>query len=182
MITHTGMDEISSPISGRNAQEGIQGSDQSLLALRHCRDRLTQLEIRRASGELQLRNGITKDAEKYEKTIKNWKKEAIDWKRRFEEIWAVSQCQQRQSDTASDDSPIQMDAGSNLENKNSSAPHATGIDQANLLQDVLDKNKIGWKFGSGRKNSKGPSADEILLERYRVENEILRGELSKLQN
>ena len=174
------MDVISSIVSGDKSEEGGKCDDQCLLELR---DRLTELEISRAWGELQLRNRIAKDAQEYGKTIKSWKKEATDWKNRFESFFSASQCQRKESGTVSADSTILVDAKSDLERSNASTPYSTGIDQANLLQDAMETmNKIGWKIGVGMMKAKEPSADEILLERLRIENEILRGEISNLQS
>jgi hypothetical protein len=42
-------------------------------------DRLSRLEINRAWGEFQLRNGISSDVMAYQESIRHWKKEATSW-------------------------------------------------------------------------------------------------------
>jgi hypothetical protein len=73
--------------------ENKSDEEENSADIRQLTTQLSQLETKRALGDLELRNRITNDASAYQNTIDHWKRKNNDWKNRFDSAWEDHQAQ-----------------------------------------------------------------------------------------
>jgi hypothetical protein len=73
--------------------ENKSDEEENSAAIRQLTTQLSQLETKRALGDLELRSRITNDATAYQNTIDHWKRKNNDWKNRFDSAWEDHQAQ-----------------------------------------------------------------------------------------